>query len=126
MTLREGFAHLGLELHQQNDPRINESSLPQQNSLGVVAHESVHWWNGKYRRPAGLATPDFQQPMIGDLLWVYEGLTQYLGYVLAEWSCIWSESFYKERHAQNYAFLDIEQGRRGGIPVAPITVAHWG
>src|SRR5258705_5708943 len=97
MTLREGFAHLGLELHQQNDPRINESSLTQQNSIGVVAHEYVHSWNGKFRRPAGLATPDFQQPMVGDLLWVYEWLTQYLGYVLAERSGISSESYYKER-----------------------------
>jgi predicted metalloprotease with PDZ domain len=47
------------------------------NSIGVVAHEYVHSWNGKFRRPAGLATPDFQQPMVGELLWVYEGLTQY-------------------------------------------------
>ena len=38
-----------------------------------------HSWNGKFRRPVGLATPDYQEPMKGELLWVYEGLTQYLG-----------------------------------------------
>ena len=111
LTLSDRVAHFGLEHHQSNDSRVNENSLSQQNSIGVVAHEYVHSWNGKFRRPAGLATPDFQQPMVGDLLWVYEGLTQYLGYVLAERSGIWSESYYKERLAQIAAFLDNEPGR---------------
>ena len=111
LTLSDRVAHFGLEHHQSNDSRVNENSLSQQNSIGVVAHEFVHSWNGKFRRPAGLATPDFQQPMVGDLLWVYEGLTQYLGYVLAERSGIWSESYYKERLAQIAAFLDNEPGR---------------
>jgi len=48
----------------------------------MIPHEMVHSWDGKYRRPEGLATPDFQTPMRGDLLWVYEGLTEYLGFVL--------------------------------------------
>ena len=112
LTLSDRVAHFGLEHHQSNDSRVAENSLTQQNSIGVVAHEYVHSWNGKYRRPVGLATSDFQQPMIGDLLWVYEGLTQYLGYVLAERSGIWSESYYKERLAQIAAFLDNEPGRR--------------
>ena len=48
----------------------------------LLPHEYVHSWNGKFRRPADLATPDYQQPMQDDLLWVYEGLTNYLGFVL--------------------------------------------
>jgi len=111
LTLSDRVAHFGLEHHQSNDSRVNENSLNQQNSIGVVAHEYVHSWNGKFRRPAGLATADFQQPMVGELLWVYEGLTQYLGYVLAERSGIWSESYYKERLAQVAAYLDTEPGR---------------
>src|SRR6185503_13507394 len=111
LTLSDRVAHFGLEHHQSNDSRVNENSLTQQNSIGVVAHEYVHSWNGKFRRPAGLATADFQQPMVGELLWVYEGLTQYLGYVLAERSGIWSESYYKERLAQVAAYLDTEPGR---------------
>jgi predicted metalloprotease with PDZ domain len=122
LTLSDRVAHFGLEHHQSNDSRVPENSLTQQNSIGVVAHEYVHSWNGKYRRPAGLATPDFQQPMVGDLLWVYEGLTQYLGYVLAERSGIWSESYYKERLAQIAAFLDNEPGRRWR-PLADTTTA---
>ncbi len=111
LTLSDRVAHFGLEHHQSNDSRLPENALTQANSIGVVAHEYVHSWNGKFRRPAGLATPDFQQPMVGDLLWVYEGLTQYLGYLLAERSGIWSESYYKERLAQIAASLDSEPGR---------------
>ena len=122
LTLSDRVAHFGLEHHQSNDSRVPENSLTQENSIGVVAHEYVHSWNGKYRRPAGLATPDFQQPMIGDLLWVYEGLTQYLGYVLAERSGIWSEPYYKERLAQIAASLDNQPGRRWR-PLADTTTA---
>jgi len=124
LTLSDHVAHFGLEHHQSNDSRVPENSLTQQNSIGVVAHEYVHSWNGKYRRPAGLATSDFQQPMIGDLLWVYEGLTQYLGYLLAERSGIWSESYYKERLAQIAAFLDNEPGRRWRPLVDTTTAAQ--
>ena len=49
---------------------------------GLLSHEFVHSWNGKYRRPADLATPDYEKPMQTDLLWVYEGLTEYLGEIL--------------------------------------------
>jgi predicted metalloprotease with PDZ domain len=122
LTLSDRVAHFGLEHHQSNDSRVPENSLTEQNSIGVVAHEYVHSWNGKYRRPAGLATPDFQQPMIGDLLWVYEGLTQYLGYVLAERSGIWSESYYRERLAQIAADLDSQSGRKWR-PLADTTTA---
>jgi predicted metalloprotease with PDZ domain len=48
----------------------------------LLAHEYTHSWNGKFRRPAGLWTPNFNVPMQDELLWVYEGATQYLGYVL--------------------------------------------
>src|SRR5438105_2349467 len=57
----------------------------------------THSWNGKYRRPAGLATGDFQAPMKGDLLWVYEGLTEYWGDVLAARSGLWTKDEYLER-----------------------------
>ena len=124
LTLSDRVAHFGLEHHQSNDSRVAENSLTQQNSIGVVAHEYVHSWNGKYRRPAGLATPDFQRPMNGELLWVYEGLTQYLGYVLAERSRIWSESYYKDRLAQIAAFLDTQPGRQWRPLVDTTTAAQ--
>jgi predicted metalloprotease with PDZ domain len=122
LTLSDRVAHFGLEHHQSNDSRVPQNALAQQNSIGVVAHEYVHSWNGKYRRPAGLATPDFQRPMVSELLWVYEGLTQYLGYVLAARSGIWSDSYYKDRLAQVAAYLDNEAGRQWR-PLADTAIA---
>lgn len=60
-------------------------------SRDLLPHELVHSWNGKFRRPAGLATPNFQVPMDGSLLWVYEGQTQYWGMVLAARSGLWDK-----------------------------------
>jgi len=78
----------GTEHHECSDNRMPErflvdDSYRKQWYAWLLAHEYVHSWNGKYRRPEGLATPDFQQPMKTRLLWVYEGLTQYLGFVLS-------------------------------------------
>jgi predicted metalloprotease with PDZ domain len=80
-------------------------------NAGLVPHEFVHSWNGKYRRPAGLATPNYQEPMIGDLLWVYEGLTEYLGDVLAARSGLLTDEQYRESLAETAAMLDHRSGR---------------
>jgi len=86
LTLSDHVAHFGLEHHESSDNRLPERALLEEPSLlsaaGLLPHEFVHSWNAKYRRPAGLATGDFHTPMAGDLLWVYEGLTSYLGDVL--------------------------------------------
>lgn len=86
VTLSDDVAHFGLEHHESSDDRTFERSLIDPEGriefAGLLPHEFVHSWNGKYRRPAGLATENYQQPMEDDLLWVYEGLTEYLGNVL--------------------------------------------
>ena len=106
----------GLEHHESNDSVAAERTLldPDLHMLyaGLVPHEFVHSWNGKYRRPAGLATPNYQEPMIGDLLWVYEGLTEYLGNVLAERSGLWTDEQYREALAATAAALDHRAGRK--------------
>jgi predicted metalloprotease with PDZ domain len=83
LTLSDDVAHFGLEHHESSDDRTAERSLIDETELlafaGLLPHEYAHSWNGKYRRPEGLVTPDYQQPMKDDLLWVYEGLTEYLG-----------------------------------------------
>jgi predicted metalloprotease with PDZ domain len=85
-TLSDHVAHFGLEHHESDDSRVDERALvddaARKMSASLLPHEYVHSWNGKFRRPADLATPDYQQPMQDDLLWVYEGLTNYLGFVL--------------------------------------------
>jgi predicted metalloprotease with PDZ domain len=82
----------------------------------------THSWNGKYRRPAGLATPDYSQPMRGELLWVYEGLTPYLGEVLAVRSGLWTNATFRESLALEAARLDRAAGRTWR-PLADTAVA---
>lgn len=114
-TLSDRVAHFGLEHHQSSDSRVAERALideaPGRLALGVLPHEYVHSWNGKYRRPTGLATPNFQTPMQGEMLWVYEGLTQYYGNVLAARSGLWTPEQYVDTLAQAAAGLGHMPGR---------------
>lgn len=52
-------------------------------NLDLAVHEYVHAWNGTQFLPAGMKTRNFSEPLQNSLLWVYEGLTQYLGKVAA-------------------------------------------
>jgi predicted metalloprotease with PDZ domain len=116
VALSDQVAQFGLESHESSENRVAENSFtnPAVGMLEfyVLPHEYVHSWNGKFRRPVGLATPDFQAPMRGDLLWVYEGLTQYLGHLLAARSGIWSAARYRDRLAQSAAYYSLQPGRR--------------
>ena len=116
LTVSDQVGGHGLEHHESNDSVFSERALldPDLHMLfgDLVPHEFTHSWNGKYRRPAGLATPNYQEPMIGDLLWVYEGLTQYLGDVLAARSGVWTEEQYREALARTAAELDHRAGRQ--------------
>jgi len=115
VTLSDSVAHFGLEHHQSSDDRVEARTFLDEDSRmlsgDLLPHEFTHSWNGKYRRPAGLVTPDYQEPMKGELLWVYEGLTQYLGDVLAARSGIWTEDQYRSYLAASAAGLDHRPGR---------------
>jgi predicted metalloprotease with PDZ domain len=115
LTLSDHIASFGLEHHESSDDRVGERTLvddvPRKVEAGLLPHEFTHSWNGKYRRPAGLATSDYGQPMKGDLLWVYEGLTQYLGNVLTPRSGLYTPEEYREDLARTSAALDRESGR---------------
>ncbi len=114
-TFSDEVGHHGLEHHESSDNSVAERTLndPSLHLLeaGLLPHEFVHSWNGKYRRPAGLATRNYQEPMIGDLLWVYEGLTEYLGDMLTARSGLWSPEQYREALAETAAMLDHRVGR---------------
>ena len=115
-TLSDHVASFGLEHHESSDDRVGEHGLTDDTAAkanaDLLPHEFVHSWNGKYRRPAGLATPDYSEPMKGDLLWVYEGLTQYLGEVLTPRSGLYTPSEFRERLAMVAAELDRKAGRK--------------
>jgi predicted metalloprotease with PDZ domain len=76
----------GLEHHESSDNGASERFMVDKSVRNPMAfllpHEFTHSWNGKYRRPAGLVTADFQEPEKTSLLWIYEGLTEYIGTVL--------------------------------------------
>jgi predicted metalloprotease with PDZ domain len=116
LTLSDHVMGLGQEHHESSDDRMPLNGLSEPNrrlsGADLFPHEFTHSWNGQYRRPAGLATPDFQQPMLGDLLWVYEGLTTYLGNVLAARSGLWSPEQTRDHLAQLASTLDHRAGRK--------------
>jgi predicted metalloprotease with PDZ domain len=115
LTLGDQTAHHGLEHHESSDNGAAEDmfSNPGAHDLeaDLLPHEFVHSWNGKYKRPAGLATRDYQAPMHGDLLWVYEGLTDYLGNILAARTGLRSPDQFHENLAYTAAMLDHRAGR---------------
>ncbi len=109
LTLSDHVAHFGLEHHESNDSRLPERALLEPNSGmslgGLLSHEFVHSWNGKFRRPADLAVPYYEEPMKTDLLWGYEGMTDYLGPLLAARSGLWTPEQYREYLASIAAML---------------------
>jgi predicted metalloprotease with PDZ domain len=125
-TLSDRVAHFGLEHHQSNDSRVAERALLDETqgrlALSVLTHEYFHSWNGKHRRPAGLSTSDYQKPMQGELLWVYEGLTQYYGNVWAARCGLWTPEEYRDNLASIAANLDRRPGRTWR-PLIDTTVA---
>jgi predicted metalloprotease with PDZ domain len=87
LTLSDNLGAFGVEHHECADDRVAENTFvdddaAKRSSL-LLPHEFFHSWNGKARRPAGLVNGGYEQPMKDDLLWVYEGLTNYYGELLA-------------------------------------------
>jgi predicted metalloprotease with PDZ domain len=116
VALSDHIAHFGEEHHESSDNRVPErmfldDTYRKQWTAMLLSHEFVHSWNGKYRRPEGLATPDFQKPMRTKLLWVYEGLTEYLGFVLAARSGLYSPEVSRDNLAQIADWARNQVGR---------------
>ncbi len=127
VSLTDQFGHNAIEHHECSDNRMPERMfLDEQNRklspAWVLPHEYVHSWNGKYRRPRGLATPDFQQPMRTKMLWVYEGLTEYYGYVLAARSGLYSPALSRDNWAAVADWAGNQVGRTWR-PLADTAVA---
>ncbi len=116
LTLSDHVAHFGLEHHESSDNRVPERFLidPVYRKTWhawLLSHEYVHTWNGKYRRPAGMVVDDFQKPVRTKMLWVYEGLTQYLGLVLAARSGLWTPELSRDNFAHIAEWSKNQTGR---------------
>ena len=116
-TLSDQIGFEGIEHHQSSDNRSAERSLIDEDLrrsgavTSLLPHEYTHSWNGKYRRPIGLATGNYDSPMRGELLWVYEGLTEYLGMVLGARSGLTSPADARDAWADTAAWLTTRKGR---------------
>jgi len=115
LTLSDVAGGEGLEHGQSSDNGVGEKGFAddkhQLDESDLLSHEFTHSWNGKYRRPFNLYQTDFAAMQQGSLLWVYEGMTQYLGNVLAARSGLKSQAQYRDLLALSAAQLDSKPGR---------------
>ena len=125
LALSDQFGDIGLEHHRSSENRRAPGYFYDWDKEGpgrsLLPHEFTHSWNGKYRRPAGLATPNFNVPMQNSLLWVYEGLTQYLQAVLAARSGLWTPDFARQEWAYTAANMDHNRPGRSWRDVEDTT-----
>jgi predicted metalloprotease with PDZ domain len=116
LTLSDVAGGEGLEHGQSSDNGVGEKSFSdskhQLADADLLSHEFTHSWNGKYRRPANLYQDNFAKMQQGSLLWVYEGLTQYMGNVLAARSGLKSQAEYRDLLAMSAANLEYKPGRQ--------------
>jgi len=116
MALSDEFSFSGLEHHQSGENGVRTTYFSdwdkqQMWRSNLVSHEYVHSWDGKFRRPAGQLTTNFNRPMQDSLLWVYEGGTSYWGHVLGARSGLVQASQMNEALAATAALYDHRVGR---------------
>ena len=115
LDLSDTAGGVGLEHGQSSENGLGEKEFSDEDhqlaNSDLLPHEFTHSWNGKYRRPVGLYQTDFATAQQGALLWVYEGMTQYLGNVLAARSGLKSQAQYRDMLAYSAANLDYKSGR---------------
>jgi predicted metalloprotease with PDZ domain len=115
VTLSDHISGGAFDHHQSLDNRRPATFLTNERSLTLygdfIAHDFAHSWNGQYRRPVGLVTPNYQVPVDTSGLWVYEGLTDYLSAVLAVRSGIWTQEQFLDQFAEIAAKFDHRPGK---------------
>jgi predicted metalloprotease with PDZ domain len=115
LALSDEFGGMGLEHHESSENALRPDYFKDWDEAirgrELLAHEFVHSWNGKHARPAGLEQPDYQQPTGNRLLWVYEGLTEYWGRLLAVRAGLTTPEQVRDRLANILADLGARQGR---------------
>lgn len=94
-SLSDKMSGIGLEHHRSSENGVGTGYFTEWDKnmtmRDLLSHEFNHSWDGKYRRGADLSTPSFNVPMQDSLLWVYEGQTQFWGYVMAARSGLWKQ-----------------------------------
>jgi predicted metalloprotease with PDZ domain len=115
LTLSDEMPGNGVEHGSSSDDGTSGDGLTDPDGVvgtaGLLSHEFNHSWDGKYRRPADLATTNFQIPEQTELLWIYEGMTQFYGDLVPTRAGLWTAAHYRDVLALSYAFQDHEPGR---------------
>ena len=115
LLLSDKVGGIGLEHHQSSENGLGPDYLTDwPNGVlerDLLGHEYTHSWNGKFRRPADLWTPNFNVPERDDLLWVYEGMTEYWGNVLTARAGMRTAEQTRDIFANTAAEFAISPGR---------------
>jgi predicted metalloprotease with PDZ domain len=115
-SLSDQIQQIGLEHHQSSEDGSDPESFTKWDQTAyardLLPHEFTHSWNGKFRRPADLWTPNYSVPMQNSLLWLYEGQTEYWGQVLASRAALWTHQQLLDRLALTAAGYEVQAGRR--------------
>ncbi|MEO7206634.1 MAG: peptidase M61 [Steroidobacteraceae bacterium] len=115
-SLSDQIQQNGLEHHQSSEDGTDPESFTKWDkeafARDLLPHEFTHSWNGKFRRPADLWTPNYNVPMQDSLLWVYEGQTQYWGQVLAARSGLRTRQQALDQFAITAAHYEVQKGRQ--------------
>jgi predicted metalloprotease with PDZ domain len=113
LSLSDRMSGIGLEHHRSSEDGAGPKYFKDWDKTAayrdLLSHEYTHSWNGKFRRPADLWTPNFNVPMRDSLLWVYEGQTEFWGQVLAARSGLWSKQQALDAIASDAATYDEGQ-----------------
>ena len=116
-AITDEMGGIGLEHHRSSENQVEPGYFKKWSDSdalldrNLLPHEFVHSWDGKFRRPDLLWTPDFNVPMQDNLLWVYEGQTQFWGYVLGARSGLFTKQETLDAYAHIAAKLDTTRGR---------------
>ncbi|NKF24625.1 M61 family metallopeptidase [Solimonas marina] len=126
LSLSDKLGGIGLEHHESSENGVSTGYFTEWDKnvwhRDLLPHEYVHSWNGKFRRPAGQCVPDYSTPLVNELLWVYEGQTQYWGQVLAARAGLWTTEFALNVIATVAATFEFKRPGRKWRPLVDTTL----
>jgi predicted metalloprotease with PDZ domain len=121
----DGLEHEDSPYNALVDAGLSKADQLETHGGGLLAHEQSHSWIGKYRRAAEMySKPDYQGPERTSLLWVYEGLNQYVGSVLATRAGFNDAGYMRDRFA-GWAARSAHQPARASVPLVDTATENW-